>query len=691
MRIIFSVLLICALTTLAASAYTNTQECVNLCNAGTYDESAKCFREFQEKKDAYFSVAQCALAKNDDAVAKDYALKSAKERTEWITLANRLHIPGVQIYTGGLGDTYVLAYIASGQEEHKNKAMEYLKTSRQCKGTPDETLCAQLYFNSSVSQMALRRGVMGGSTAKLPPKSLHGTITDPDGDPLKRVWVGWQCPGKPVHESWTDDKGYYEFAYEGELGAPDLCESPTLFVTLRYNASDNGKIYTQIFYEHNEVWIGKKLHPKNETDLKQDFQLKAGLTGADYTGSPAPRDIHHFSIMYKHMVEAIEFWRGQGINIDYKLPILVQSGYGGNATYYSPTDGDIYISRRDSGVNSSNRPKNREYHELNHHVMWSMYGSWPRVSTTFTAPNTNHGGYINPTTTDSFMEGFAEFFSLVIADTYNQSRPDVYASWGTLEKTHKAWNNQGLDEELAVAAVLWDLYDAKNDDKIDLDLAQTLALLKVRSEDFTDVYKKATTAYPASKSDLDRIFITQGFFVDRDPGNGTWDPQEPYRDANRNKRYDTGEYFIDYAQHPGLGKPWMVYDAGDAIGSASNYQRLARTNTVMTAGHFIKTSTTHDLFDVHVTYDDRDSYDTIADNRDGLIFVYVPTGEVKATVTVKPHGVSGKTLTIDGQAFEKEQPAAAARGYYVEFDFGIINPIAADVPQQTQDNGGGSG
>jgi hypothetical protein len=78
---------------------------------------------------------------------------------------------------------------------------------------------------------------------------------------------------------------------------------------------------------------------------------------------------------------------------------------------------------------------------------------------------TNHAGYSNESSNDSWVEGFASWFAteLRLAD----GRPSAYYKWGgattgakhALEPNLKPWGAEGKDEEWAVAGLLLDLTD----------------------------------------------------------------------------------------------------------------------------------------------------------------------------------------------------------------------------------------
>jgi hypothetical protein len=63
---------------------------------------------------------------------------------------------------------------------------------------------------------------------------------------------------------------------------------------------------------------------------------------------------------------------------------------------------------------------------------------------------------------------------------------------------------------------------------------------------------------------LDEIFIAHSFFADKTTGNGKWDRHEPFNDANGNRNYGIGVYFIDYA-FPKLSTTWVKRSGRPAI------------------------------------------------------------------------------------------------------------------------------
>jgi hypothetical protein len=117
-----------------------------------------------------------------------------------------------------------------------------------------------------------------------------------------------------------------------------------------------------------------------------------------------------------------------------------------------------------SQLADGNWPDNREYHEFGHHFMADGFGdAMPR-----SPGDENHAGYyVNPSSTDSWREGWAEFYSMMVAKHVDQEiRPELYRVEGVylnLEFDYRPWMAMGTAEELAVAGLLLDLEDGPDD------------------------------------------------------------------------------------------------------------------------------------------------------------------------------------------------------------------------------------
>jgi len=124
----------------------------------------------------------------------------------------------------------------------------------------------------------------------------------------------------------------------------------------------------------------------------------------------------------------------------------------------------VALGTATSLVQSGGWPDNREYHELGHAILADAFGN--------AMPNhpedVNHAGYFeNPSSTDSWTEGFAEWFSAMVTKHVDgRPRPEIYRlSDGIfdLELDYRPWLAQGWAEEVAIAGLLFDLEDGPAD------------------------------------------------------------------------------------------------------------------------------------------------------------------------------------------------------------------------------------
>jgi len=183
-------------------------------------------------------------------------------------------------------------------------------------------------------------------------------------------------------------------------------------------------------------------------------------------------DLDDLGVIYYHLYQAWKLSDRVNQALDFQLPVEIiafstQGGVfwlGPNSRGANPAV-DPFISieapNGKSVIADGGRPDNREWHEFGHHVMADTLGNLIPDS----PGDSNHNGYANPSTTDSWTEGFAEFYSMMVArEVAKEPRPELYHVNGreiNLEANRLAW---GRFEELAVAGLLWDLVDAVDAD-----------------------------------------------------------------------------------------------------------------------------------------------------------------------------------------------------------------------------------
>jgi len=517
------------------------------------------------------------------------------------------------------------------------------------------------------------------------PETLYisGSVSDADGNPLPYTKLEARVKGE-VFEGIADEHGDFQIPVTIELDDKEKNVKVEFFVILSYERDDTNYflLYDLDGNTYKNVWYYQELTIVDQGNIEAHIRLDGsqGRDKASSTGDLA--DMKSLGVIYAHTAEAVDFCLVDlEANIDYKLPVEILVGNNNDNTLYSPGESQILISSNDAGYSNSNRPKNREYHEFAHHLMYANYGGW--TSGGKEAGTVNHDGFLNPNTADSFDEGFAEFIALVISDKFGDSNPadgktksDIYASFGSLENNYHPWDGKGYDEEFAVASVLWDMYDKKNDngDSLSLSLYDMWSVLKVQRTDFYDYYVAFREANPSKSAEIDKIFIEHGFFADTTEGNGKRDTFEGFRDANNNRRYDSGEVFFDLGCLNSTSE--IEYKKSMVIGKAANYERSNRSTAVRIDGAYLKVKDDEiRQYLVKVHYPDPgygDDYEYVVDLRDGLLYVQPLPSDVPAQISIEPYSVeytAEKIYTISNEELIKE--LEEPEDYFDEHEFSL--------------------
>lgn len=184
--------------------------------------------------------------------------------------------------------------------------------------------------------------------------------------------------------------------------------------------------------------------------------------------------------IYQRLFKAAEFARSLGIELDYSLPLDVYSWCTDPALLCDParppafyvgsrTDGQVvaepYIALQPSAsALRQGRYDDTLYHEFGHHVMTDAFGDLLPAE----GGDENHGGYyVNRASTDSWVEGFANFFAAMVAKHADRrlfgEHFEANGFVKDLEWDWSAWNDAGRGEEWAVAGLLLDLEDGTGD------------------------------------------------------------------------------------------------------------------------------------------------------------------------------------------------------------------------------------
>ena len=296
------------------------------------------------------------------------------------------------------------------------------------------------------------------------------------GKPIRHAKVKLTTDAGDTYETSTDERGTFSLALDpSKAYALDIeflynVDGVTYFIL--HHVISKEVLTLRLYLDENIVKSMELMGGISGKSRKIEKPLVQGIDLDEYLGGVLDAD--WLQGVYIHMAEAVDFYKDRlKVDLDFQLPIDVYCNSFLSTSYISK-DGksSIQIDWMLTPLHSANRPKAREYHEFTHYVHLSFYGEWPKTVNP-PIPEVNHGGYLNPSTFDSYMEGLAHFMGLVIAEHYgNWWNPKEYPSHimkrGDVEKNDKPWRIGGKTEELAILGVLWDLYDgpAQYRDKI---------------------------------------------------------------------------------------------------------------------------------------------------------------------------------------------------------------------------------
>lgn len=532
---------------------------------------------------------------------------------------------------------------------------------------------------------------------------VYGYLKNKDGDPLPYMHVAIFFDNQKKYEGYTDLNGNYEI----ELKDLRMKENDEINATIvfYFDYYKDEKNYYRLYYYNSDEQRYKEayMHQKIVITPDENIELNLAITGGRNIGLKCSMPSSHVSMrdyatIYYRMHEAVEFATERlHQNLDHKLPVEVFIGNLDGNTLYSPENSIILIAKSDESYSSSNNPRNREYHEFGHHVMYDIYGSW--TGDAGMQGVVNHDGFINPTSADSFDEGFAEFYALATAKYLGYKDADIYAGFGSLEDNYRPWDARGQLEEFAVASLLWDMIDSNNEpgDSLTMSIDDVWRVIAVKQADVLGYYNAFVKRFPEKSKDFEELFKLHGFFYDTRVGNKEYDIYEPLRDANNNGRYDEGEVFVDLSAslknvtYDEKFKLNITYEEGFKIGKATNYARPTRSQAVRVDGSYIKVPLDGPRFyKITVDYEDssREDYSYVVEMMDGLVYMHPRPDAVMATITVEPETKDytyKEVYSISNTQLLKHIYSNEGAQHFAEPDFKLVKLSTTLDPVYTED------
>ncbi len=465
------------------------------------------------------------------------------------------------------------------------------------------------------------------------------------------------------------------------------------------------------------------------------------------TGRGIPLDrLDDAAVIYYRTYQAWKLADSMSQSFDLLLPVDIVAFSNSNGTYWSgprsndvnpPADAFINFDPAASAIAAEhpNRPDNQEWHEFAHHLLADALGDAMPEDPLVCPPggafgqDCNHYGYVNATTNDSWTEGFAEFYALVVArDIEGEFRPDLYHWEGrddSLEANYRAWDivypPYVSDEEFAAAGLLWDLIDPVDAadasiltdsqgitttyaDCVEVSLANQL--WSILTTDWGDAVPRppgepqayggwvfdikhlydilklqgvgSAHSHGRAMSDLDELFVAHGFFADIAPTNRAYDPGEEIgRAAYMTYTHPSGVVISarpERRDRPAIPGSTIAFQALDSV-----------TGAPVAVRDFTVEVRFAPPFDF-LSYSFRQS----TASTPGRIFFYGPAPQYQATTYITAHGfgyVSTAPLAVRNADYW-QQMAGGPTDHFMEHTFAMDRTPLVFLPLAYRGSGG---
>jgi hypothetical protein len=295
----------------------------------------------------------------------------------------------------------------------------------------------------------------------------HGIVTDHRGRPVAGIHVRLE-QGSRTDDVATDDQGGYRFATVSPSGGakPD----PVVVSVL----TEDWPAHARINHDDTLGRASSDPIPPTGDDCKRDFPVN--LPDRYVSADPGRDKWADIIDLYQNIKLAAQL-ATQELGIAWSSPLDVygwcvkanpacpaRQGQAGSefGLVNVKAGGEPFVGLGEgaSMISAVNKPDNLEFHEFGHAAMTLAYGAFPNVRET-------HGGYGEFDSAGSFLEGWAEFYSVMVAKHIaKRPFPELYRQGGgywNLEENYPPWTLGGTTEEYSVAGLLLDLEDGTAD------------------------------------------------------------------------------------------------------------------------------------------------------------------------------------------------------------------------------------
>jgi flagellar basal body-associated protein FliL len=500
--------------------------------------------------------------------SSDYAMSevvtfTAPSTGDALTFDFTLSVP----YVGTLGTSYTYKWVGSETKQSQQIDLKGVVLSAEAKPMPWMKLSASVFYGTDTYTGAQPDAVIEGATDHQGRYSLKIPIPEDSEGPVGIMLKGTLTCVYP----YNGGNDVFYFVDMQDTASKDTDEI-SLATWITVNPDDEPKadapisVYRLLAFYHLglDAW-------------SFDFGLETAGPDPLYLYSQnadATTLLQNYSTLYTAAFDAWflgaavlgeqESLVKENIRIEVRWPVTQEV----NCSHFSPEDVCVRLEETDSKRDDNSRFT--ILHELGHAFDYITNGNVYRAYSLPSEGNVNHGGYMNDSTSDSYIEGFATFFAGTVQLYSGYPNPNVL-SWidlGTPDQ-YSIWEADGKYEELAIASLLYHTHFLIDD------VSAYWALLDTDRANFYAYYQALDAYLAQNNADGEKALEDQAYATGlfKMPfGNSVYDAGEPYQDVNENGTWDSGEPFGD-----------LMYDTNEdgAIDTTTPLQALDRDDLVM--------------------------------------------------------------------------------------------------------------
>ncbi|HET9655885.1 MAG TPA: carboxypeptidase-like regulatory domain-containing protein [Kineosporiaceae bacterium] len=310
--------------------------------------------------------------------------------------------------------------------------------------------------------------------------AIEGRLTDNGGHPVANLAVRLYVRGSPPADTATDAEGTFRFT--------DLPDTPQSRADdgaqLRVTVQDTTGLWRLYAGEDLAMLDTEPFALTRSQGCRHDLTTSslAGFTSANPSSSQKWAALWSIVSTTRYALGYLRSALGVSLkNVPFEIHAWCPPSLSSTCTATKegaftderrPTEADlragvgvsghvpyVALTALRSDKQASRVPGDCIYHELGHLLQLDLAGGMGRMHA---RGQDNHAGYKNPSSNDSWMEGFANWFAITVRQTQGRWKP--YYEWTSggrrdTEKDTRAWDANGKDEEWAVAGLLTDLVD----------------------------------------------------------------------------------------------------------------------------------------------------------------------------------------------------------------------------------------